>query len=237
MSECLNVEMQDLLPEFAAEQLPASERMAVELHLAACAPCRADVEVLLAVQRARPVAPAIDLARIVAALPSPPSVQERIAAPVLRVVKGGLADAPSVTAPTVRPAPGRRTTSAITGRRWFTGTGMRAAAALTLVALGGLSVAVARRGQMAITEEAVVLSDGPLVLAFDEQPYAPDAEPIAPVVAVAPSVLPIQELSDYSDDELAELMQQLDAWDGAPSLDMLDPVLTTPDTIREGSDS
>jgi hypothetical protein len=240
MSECTNSEMQDRLPEFAAERLPAGERMAVELHVAGCAACRSDVEVLRAVQDARPLTPTIDVARIVAALPAPPRPVARPAdrgpVPTLRVIPGGLADAPSVTAPTVRATPVRP--AARTALRWFTGAGMRAAAALTLVALGGLSVAIARRGQMAITEGAVVLADGPMLLAFEELPYAPDVEPIAPVVPVAPAVLPIQELSDYTDDELAELLDQLDAWDGAPTLEVLDPVLTTtPDTSREGSDA
>ncbi len=226
MTECTNFDVQDLLPEYVADTLSARERVEVEVHLSACAACCADVDVLQAVQRARPVVAEPDVAAIVAALPAPPRASEESRPPAdarpFRVITGDLA-VPSMQAA----APRRRTVSAAGQRSWFTGTGMRAAAALTLLALGGLSVAIARNGQRAIIEAdaqgVAVLSDSPMVLADAPMPYGPEDEPIIPVVALAPSVLPVQELPDYTDEELALLLDQLDAWDGAPSVDVIDP--------------
>lgn len=229
MIECANTDVQDLLPEFVAEMLGASERLEVELHLSACSACRADVEVLRAVHRARPEPASINVAGIVAALPKPPRAAPAPRERAFQVVTG---DAPAV-------APSMRTTGRAPQRsrpvtRGLTTGSMRMAAALTLVALGGLSVSIARRGQLAITETPV-LSDAEFVVAQAYIPYADDVDPIVPVVPLAPAVLPIQELSDYSDDELALLLDQLDAWDGAPSVDVIDP-LAPPlnDSLSEG---
>jgi hypothetical protein len=244
MSECANIDVQDLLPEYVAENLSARERIEVEVHLSACASCRDDVRVLQAVQRARPVAPAVDIAAIVAALPGPVA-----AAPAetpgrgLRVVTG-TPEPRRPMAPSMQAA-GRRAATRPSGSRssWLTGAGFRAAAALTLVALGGLSVSIARRGQMAITEGdalgSVVLSDAPMVIADAPIPYDEGVAPIVPVVAVAPSVLPVQELSDYTEEELALLLEHLDAWDGALSVDVVEPPVSRQpnDSVRDGGAS
>ena len=71
MSDCLNVEVRDRLPELLNSALGADERRRVEAHVAACAECAAELELLrLARSTARGVrVPAIDVAAIVAALP------------------------------------------------------------------------------------------------------------------------------------------------------------------------
>jgi hypothetical protein len=182
----------------------------------------------------------LDVAAIVAALPAPPNAEQAsrpaTGARPFRVITGDLA-APSMHAPAAR----RRTTPASGQRSWFSGSGMRAAAALTLVALGGLSIAIARDGQRAITDGdaqgVAVLSDSPMVLADVPMPYASDYDPIIPVVSVAPAVLPIQELPEYTEEELALLLDQLDAWDGAPSVDVIDPTPPTSNdsVLKEGA--
>ncbi len=225
MSECTNVDMQDLLPEFIAEQLPARDRAALELHLASCDACRADHEVLLSVRHARPVPPLIDIASIVAALPRPG-------------VAAATDDAAADSVPR-RPflvVTGERATTAASSRnparqsrhRVFGAQLMRYAAAITLVAVGGLSVVMARRTPTSLTgaaiESPVMMSDTPMEVASAPLPYSPDRIPVRAVVSVAPSVLPIQELSDYSDEELALLLEQLEAWDGAPPVDSVSVV-------------
>jgi hypothetical protein len=233
MIECANTEVQDLLPEFVADLIGMSDRMVVEAHLAVCSACRADAEVLRAVTRARPVAPSLDIAAIVAAIPaatnnSAPAPKER----GLRVVTGEVpAVAPSMRA-VGRSATRRRSTTS----RWFSASSMRMAAALTLVALGGLSVSIARRGQQAVIDGTVpAFSDAEFVVAQGSRPYDANTPRVTAVVPVAPAVLPIQELSDYTDDELSHLLDQLDAWDGAPSIDVINP--TAPlngDSLLEG---
>jgi hypothetical protein len=227
MSECANTDVQDLLPEFVAESLGTSERFEVELHLAACAACRADVELLRVVRRARPVPAALNVTAIVAALPKAPNVTRE---PVLPVVTGQSPRVPpSMHNP--RRAPQRSRPAA----GWFTAGTMRMAAALTLVVLGGLSVAITRRDQLTTTESAV-RSDAEFVMAQAFLPYADGVDPIAPIAPLAPAVLPIQELSEYSDDELALLLDQLDAWDGAPSIGLIDPSSpSASDSMIEGA--
>lgn len=231
MIECANIDVQDLLPEFAADVLGASERVEVELHLSVCPACRVDLEVLRTVHQARPVPATVNVAAIVAALPRAvrdvPAPRER----ALRIVTGEVpAMAPSMrtTARTAKPA---RTVS-----RWFSASSLRMAAALTLVAVGGLSVSMARRGAPSLADGTTpVLSEAQFVIAQSTVPYADGSDPIEAHVPLAPAVLPIQELSDYTDAELSLLLDQLDAWDGAPSVDVLDPsVPPLNDSLSEG---
>lgn len=80
MTECLNDEMRDLLPELAQGTLAPSAAGRVRAHVDACAACTSELAVLETtrlVLRAR--APRVDTAAIVAA----------IGAPALRVIPGG----------------------------------------------------------------------------------------------------------------------------------------------------
>jgi len=72
MSDCTNVEMRELLPEFLHDRLTASDRERLDAHLARCEECAAELATLRAVQRAFTHAPAVDTAAIVRALPAPP---------------------------------------------------------------------------------------------------------------------------------------------------------------------
>lgn len=228
MIECANTDVQDLLPEFVADMLGANERIEVEVHLSACSVCRADVDVLRAVRQARPVPGSINVDAIVAALPKPAGATAAPKERTFRVITGEV----PVAAPAMRTIGRTTARSRGTTSRWFSASSMRMAAALTLVALGGLSVSIARRGQQAILDGGVpVLSEAEFVVAQAPTPYDEDVAPIVPSVPIAPSVLPIQELSDYSDDELSLLLDRLDAWDGAPSVDVIDP--SSPSTLND----
>jgi len=111
MFDCANVEMRELLPELAAGTLDAATRARVEKHVASCAECASELETLRLVRAAYASAPAVDVRRIVAALPK--------AAPAPRI------------APSAQPI-----------KRWMD---WRVAAALTMITVGGLSLAVTRR--------------------------------------------------------------------------------------------
>ncbi len=234
MTECPNIDVREQLPEFVAGILPAGERDAIEEHLALCAACRAESEMLAAVRAARPVPPVMNIAAIVAALPKPAETARETSdtasadtVRAFRVITGG----EPALAPSLRTAR-RKQTSA---RRWPVGASvMRFAAAITLVAVGGLSFVMARSGPVSLTDgDTVAVSDMPADLMALSMPYAPGTAPVVAVVSVAPSVLPIQELSDYTEDELTLLLEQLDAWDGAPPVDA--PPLVPPmmDTMLE----
>jgi anti-sigma factor RsiW len=71
MSDCANVEIRELLPEYLHDRLDAAARARVAAHLTACEDCRAELATLEAVQRAYSRSPAIDTAAIVRALPRP----------------------------------------------------------------------------------------------------------------------------------------------------------------------
>jgi predicted anti-sigma-YlaC factor YlaD len=103
MSDCPNVEMREALPELLHGRLAAAQVAKVREHLAACAECVAELELLERVRRAYATAPAIDTAAIVRALPAParthaapgqarkPSLGVlRLAAAVVLVITGAL---------------------------------------------------------------------------------------------------------------------------------------------------
>jgi hypothetical protein len=71
MSDCANVEMRELLPELAAGTLDAATRARVDEHLIDCADCASELETLRLVRAAFVSAPAVDVTRVVAALPKP----------------------------------------------------------------------------------------------------------------------------------------------------------------------
>jgi anti-sigma factor RsiW len=76
MRDCVDGAMRDLLPDFVNETLPERERAIVAAHVATCADCAAEVELIRAARAAYP-APAVDVVRIVAAMPSRASVERR----------------------------------------------------------------------------------------------------------------------------------------------------------------
>src|SRR5450759_5088733 len=81
MRDCPDGAIRDLLPDFVHETLPAAERARVERHVAACADCTAEVELIRSARAAFvAIAPAVDVARIVASLPGAPSPSRRASA-------------------------------------------------------------------------------------------------------------------------------------------------------------
>ena len=71
MSDCPNVEMRETLPELLHGKLDAALASRVRAHVAVCAECAAELELLQRVQRRYATTPAIDTAAIVRALPAP----------------------------------------------------------------------------------------------------------------------------------------------------------------------
>lgn len=102
MNECSNDTVRDLLPLHVNGRLDGAERDLVESHLAACAECRTEVEVLGVARQALHHAPSIDVARIARALPpwrgAPtgddrsvvPIASRRRAAPLWRIAAAAL---------------------------------------------------------------------------------------------------------------------------------------------------
>ena len=68
MTECTNLEMRDLLPDYARGALADAAVAAVERHLADCASCRAELAVVRNAQAVLGVTPRVDTSRIAAAV-------------------------------------------------------------------------------------------------------------------------------------------------------------------------
>jgi anti-sigma factor RsiW len=80
MIDCPNVEMRDRLPDLANDTLAAAERDLVLAHLAHCAACTAEIEILRTTRLIlRQSTPKVNVASIVLALPSYGSRAERAA--------------------------------------------------------------------------------------------------------------------------------------------------------------
>ncbi|MCR4339730.1 MAG: zf-HC2 domain-containing protein [Gemmatimonadaceae bacterium] len=88
MNDCVNGEIRDVLPELVSGTLPAGEVACVQEHVRACAECAAEVELLRTARAAMRLAPAMDTARIAAAVQA--STAQRLAArraPAARVAR------------------------------------------------------------------------------------------------------------------------------------------------------
>jgi len=71
MSDCSNVEIREALPELLHGRLDAVQATKVREHVARCAECAAELELLERVQRLYAATPPVNTAAIVAALPRP----------------------------------------------------------------------------------------------------------------------------------------------------------------------
>ena len=69
MTDCLNGEIRDLLPEYLNDRLPTERRAEVDAHLAGCEECRAELALLRDVRALTQRAPAVNVEAIAAAIP------------------------------------------------------------------------------------------------------------------------------------------------------------------------
>lgn len=186
MTDCLNVEIRELLPEYLNGTLSATRRAEVEAHLVGCAECADELTVLRLVREAYDEAPAVNVNAIVAALP------RRAARPAVRTVEAG----------------------APIGRSWRRSHAFQIAAAVSFIALGGISLAVARsffNGNMPAGQIDTVASSG--------------AE--TPAISFAGGV------SDLGDEDLEALLTALETIEALPVTETSDPPITG--SGRQGS--
>lgn len=129
MTECANSEIRDALPDLLHGRLDAAARAQVEAHLAGCEDCRHEFRLLQSLRKAAPQ-PAVDVGRIVAALPAPHRRSAwtahvwQIAAAVVFVAVGGSTvltylhrerKPDSAAMATVATAPGSAAAGSVTG--------------------------------------------------------------------------------------------------------------------------
>jgi anti-sigma factor RsiW len=184
MSDCLNVEIRELLPEYLGGTLSASRRAEVDAHVASCAECADELAVLRLVREAYAESLAVNVQAIVAALP-------RKSPRAVRTVRAG----------------------APVGRSWRQHA-FQIAAAVSFIALGGISLAVARSF-------------------FNGNPSAIAPDTLVAMNAETPAISFAGGVSDLGDEDLEALLSALEEIEALPVTETADPPLAG--TGRQGS--
>jgi len=129
MTECMNAEMRDALPDYLNGTLDVARTAEVRAHVAACDECAAELELLRVVAASASSAPPMDIARIANAIPTPTRHG-------FMIHRGGdgVARAEAPTVLPIRSGP----------RRIWSRPSVKIAAGLAIVTAGGLSLLVGR---------------------------------------------------------------------------------------------
>ena len=211
MTECIRDDMRDRLPDLLNERLDAATRAEVTRHVASCAACAAELELLRSMRSALAPAPRVDVRRIAAAV---------------AVARGA-----TPAAPDVRPLGTRRVAS---GSRRI---GWRIAAAVVAAAVGLGAWAVTHRqpaNTYAVVHQAPPHADSmPAAPTEAANPPAAPEHPAAVVKTPATTTSPAANpkmlastghhglvmdggVSDLSDGDVRLLLQSLDSLTAIP---------------------
>ncbi len=202
MTDCVNEEMQDLLPELAHGSLAAAESERVRAHVATCAACAAELTVLgtsrLVLQAG---APRVDVAAIAAAV-ARATATATAAAPALRVERGGA-------------------TSAVTARRSIWRSRQLLAAAASLLIVASLS--------LRLLDRTPATDEGP---ASPDTVAAAIQAPVPTYSAAGGGISVGDALVDLTSDDLTKLLDELDRVDATITLEptsVRQPIVDVPE--------
>lgn len=180
MTDCSNVEIRELLPDYLSGTLSDVRRNEVRAHVANCSDCSEELELLQLVRQAyAETTPAVNVGAIVSALPKPAFRPSR---------------------PAIR-----------TWRRSHT---FQIAAAVSFIALGGMSLAVARsffNGGAPVVPDTTITVTGETPISF------------------------AGGVSDLGDEDLEALLTTLETIEALPVTEPSDPTLGGNGTGRQGS--
>lgn len=70
MTDCMNAEVRDALPDLMNGRLSDIDKATMTAHVESCADCREELRLLQEIKASAPMAPRMDVSRIVAALPA-----------------------------------------------------------------------------------------------------------------------------------------------------------------------
>jgi hypothetical protein len=216
MNDCVNAEFRDQLPALLHERLASEQRVVLAAHVASCADCREELELLRALNGMFAEAtPRIDSAAIVSALPAPPLPEG-----VLPFRQGA-------------------------GRRRLRRLDWRVAAAIGVLAVGGSSLALARHAPTAAQAMAGAGTVAPQTDP-QTRTVASAMLPVGVPVAAAPSTAIVPavnhgtrvelsmtgRLDDLSAEQLQTLLDEIDELQATPLADpepVVVPVTLTTD--------
>ena len=224
MNDCLNAEMRESLPDLIHGNLEPAKLPQVEAHVASCDACTAELDLLRTVVASMPSAPAMNVGRIVAALP--------VAAKQGLLLHRGNGDAVAAPAATAKRSQG------IWARPM-----LRVAAAVVIVVAGGLSLLVGRdvlnpETQVGRKPVPVAVTNTPVAASTSESTATTSITRVAesssrPVTggAAGPGLL-ISEVRQLSDEHLVALLDEMDTIDPLPAVEpeTLAPVIAESDT-------
>ena len=227
MIDCVRVDLRDALPDLIHGHLDPARTAEVEAHVAGCAECAAELDLLRAALASAPAAPIMNIARIAAALPTPTRHG-------FVLHRGGAA--------TAAPAAVRSTRR----RGIWTRPSLRIAASLAVVTAGGLSLLVGRdvlspERQVGQSTVAVAVGDTPRPVpapdaASGASGLAAGASAPQRQVATASNRIGLSLVSDVqelSDEHLATLVNELDRIEAIPAAEpeALTPVVGDSESI------
>lgn len=195
MNDCMNAEVRDALPDLMHGRLSDLNRVTMMAHVETCADCREELRLLEEIKASAPLAPRIDVAKIVSALPVP-----------MPTVAGQLVAA--------TPARVRRPSSGL----W------KMIAVVALLATGSLTFATARRQAVtpaSTSSVAAPVISLPIQSPALQVAVAPaPSKGVAPVQNAGKSTSGLSltgGVQDLSDDQLESLVKGLDNVDALPS--------------------
>lgn len=223
MTECLSAEIRDELPDLIHGRLSPARLTEIEAHIASCAQCAAELAVLRSVVSSTPMAPPIDVRRIVAALP--------VAVKHGLLLHRGNGELPS------------ESTARVGSQSMFSRPALRIAAAVAVVAAGGLSLLVGREVlnpefQLGRTTVRVDATRVPVTASPTEAPVLPSVtqravatSPSKPAIGVGSGLL-TSEVQQLSDEHLVALLSEMDDLDAVPAAEpeTIAPALAELDT-------
>lgn len=179
MSDCQNVEIRELLPEYLSGTLSDVRRSEVASHVAGCQDCAEELALLQLVREAYAASsPAVNVSAIVSKLP------RKSRRPAMR-------------------------------SSWRHSQAFQIAAAISFIAVGGISLAVAR----SFFDGSPTATVGDTVM----------ANPEAPAISFAGGV------SDLGDEDLEALLSALESIEALPVTETADPPLSGTGAGRQGS--
>lgn len=222
MTDCLNAEMRESLPDVIHGNLEPAKLAQVEAHVLLCDACAAELELLRTVVASMPAAPAMDVQRIVAALP--------VAAKQGLLLHRGNGDAVATPEPTAKRS-----------QRILSRPMLRVAAAVVIVAAGGLSLLVGRdvlNPETQAGRNTVAVTSTPSTASVPESAITPSvtrvAESSSPATTAgaAGAGLLISEVQQLSDEHLVALLSEMESIDPLPAAEpeTLVPVVADSDS-------
>ncbi|MBA3341281.1 MAG: zf-HC2 domain-containing protein [Gemmatimonadaceae bacterium] len=201
MTDCNDASLRDALPDLIHGRLSQLDRATISAHIEGCDACRAELALLGDVRQMVALTPAPDVARIVAALPSP------------RGVPAGVPQVASESAGT-RPL-------ALQPRAIW-----RLAGVAVIVAVAGMSLLVRGERSAVAPIERVARVEQVQPVAASAGPAEPVAD--APVTSAltlpssrseAPAITLVGPVDELSDDNLETLLAELDGMEGLPAVE------------------